>query len=251
MASNRKCTVAKTFIETIGYKLGQKAAQAKYVFDLMGGSEEESLRAEIRLGHDMAAALTQRTPLVEENESTRFVAEIGRWLAAHVKEKKLPFTFRVTAEGEPNAMALPGGPVFVSWPLLELCQMERDEIAFVLGHEMAHIVRRHTLDRMVKDAALSLLLRQASGVKALGGWLAQTGRQVLSRAFSRDDELEADAFAAALVKAAGGDPLAGPGLLEKLAQMTSGQSLSVVGNYFATHPPLAERIAHLRAKGPG
>jgi predicted Zn-dependent protease len=87
----------------------------------MGGTEEDSLHAEIRLGRDLEAALLERIPLVEENQTTRFAAQIGCWLAANVKEKKLPFSVRVTAEREPNALALPGGPVFVSWPLLEKC----------------------------------------------------------------------------------------------------------------------------------
>ena len=238
--------MAKTLVEAVGRMLGKKAAQAKNAFELMGGSEEESLRAEIRLGRDMAAALLQRTALVEENEATVFVGQIGRWLASHVKEKKLPFTVRVTAEREPNAIALPGGPIFLTWPLLELCQGERDELAFILGHEMGHIVRRHTLDRLVKDAALSLLLRHANGRHAASAWLNGTGRQMLSRAFSRDQELEADAFAATLVKSAGGDAQAGERLLEKLAQMTSTRSAGIVGAYFATHPPFAERIANLR-----
>jgi predicted Zn-dependent protease len=194
----------------------------------------------------MAAALLERTPLVEENLSTRFAAQVGRWLAAKVKEKQLPFSFQVTAEREPNALALPGGPVFVSWPLLEICQGERDEIAFVLGHEMGHIVRRHALDRIVKDAALSLLLRHSTGRSAASAWLGQTGRQVLSRAFSRGDELEADTFAMVLVRNAGGDVLAAERLLEKLAQLTSGQPVDFAGYYLATHPPLAERLANLR-----
>jgi predicted Zn-dependent protease len=243
--------VAKTLFEAIGFKLGQKAAQAKNAFDLMGGTEEESLRAEVRLGRDLAAALLERTVLIEENDSTRFAAQIGRWLAASVKEKKLPFSVWVTAEREPNAFALPGGPVFMSWALLEMCQGERDEIAFVLGHEMAHIVRRHTLDRIVKDAALSLLLRQTSGRHAASAWLGRAGQQLLSRAYSRDDELEADAFSAVLVETAGGDPLAGERLLEKLALRTSGQGVGITGDYFATHPPLRERLANLRAKRPG
>jgi len=83
--------VAKTMFETIGCRLGQKAAQAKNAFDLMGGTEEDSLRAEIRLGRDLASALLERIPLVEENEATRFATQIGLWLAASVKEKKLPF----------------------------------------------------------------------------------------------------------------------------------------------------------------
>jgi predicted Zn-dependent protease len=158
--------VAKTLFESIGHRLGQKVAQAKNAFDLMGGTEEDSVRAEIRLGRDLEAALLERIPLVEENEATKFATQIGCWLAANVKERKLRFCVRVTAEREPNALALPGGPVFVSWPLLAVCQGQRDEIAFVVAHEMAHIALRHTLDRILKDAALSLLLRQTSGRNA-------------------------------------------------------------------------------------
>jgi beta-barrel assembly-enhancing protease len=243
--------VAKTLFETIGYRLGQKAAQAKNAFDLMGGTEEESVRAEIRLGRDLAAALLERIPLVEENETTKFAAQIGFWLASNVQEKKLPFSFQFTAEREPNALALPGGPIFVSWPLLEMCQVQRDEIAFVLGHEMAHIVLRHTLDRIVKDAALALLLRQSSGRSAASAWLSKAGQQLLGSAYSKDDELEADAFAVVLVGTAGGDVLAGERLLEKLAQRTFVESVGIAGNYFATHPPLRERVANLRAKRRG
>ncbi len=240
--------MAKTLFEAIGYRLGKKAAQAKNAFDLMGGTEEDSLRAEIRLGRDLAAALLGRIPLVEENPTTRFALQIGLWLAENVTEKKLPFSFHFTAEPQPNALALPGGPVFVSWPLLEMCQVQRDEIAFLLGHEMAHIVRRHTLDRIVKDAALTLLLRQSSGRNAASSWLSKAGQQLLGSAYSKGDEFEADAFAVALVRSAGGDALAGERLLEKLAQRTSVQGVGIAGDYFATHPPLMERVANLRGK---
>lgn len=243
--------MARTLFQAIGYKLGQKAAQAKNAFDLVGGTEEESLRAEIRLGRDLAAAMVERTPLVEENEATRFVAQIVSWLGANVKEKRLPFSVRVTAEREPNAFALPGGPVFLSWALLELCQGQRDEIAFVLGHEMGHIVLRHILDRIVKDTALSLLLRQSPARQAASAWLSRAGHQALASACSREDELEADAFAMALLRTAGGDASAGVRLLEKLARSNSGQGVGIVGGYFATHPPLIERVARLRARRPG
>ncbi len=237
--------MAKTLFEMIGQRLGQKVAQARNAFDLMGGTEEDSLNAEIRLGRDLAAALLKRIPLVEENETTRFAAQIGSWLGANVKEKKIPFSVRITAEREPNALALPGGAVFVSWPLLELCRGERDEIAFVVAHEMAHIVRRHnTLDRILKDAAVSLLLRKTSGRSAASDWLSKAGRQLLGGAYSSEDEWEADAFAVDLVATAGGDALAGERFLEGLAGRV--QSLGMAGDYFATHPPFAERVARLR-----
>ncbi len=88
----------KTWFEAIGYRVGQTAAKARDLFDLLGGGAEESLAAEIRLGHDLAAAMLARVQLVEENPVTRYASDIGRWLAGNPKAKKIPFTFRVTAK---------------------------------------------------------------------------------------------------------------------------------------------------------
>jgi predicted Zn-dependent protease len=240
--------MAKTFFETIGTRLGQKAAQAKNAFDLMGGTEEDSLRAEIRLGRDMEAALLERLPLMEDNATTKFAAQIGDWLAVTVKEKKRPFRVRVTAEREPNAIALPGGAIFVSWPILRMCQGERDEIAFLIGHEMAHIILRHALDRLVKDSAVSLLLKQTSVRHAASARLNKAGQQLLGGAYTREEELEADTFAMSLVAAAGGDRSSAEHFLDRIAQGISTQNVVVTGDYFARHPPLIERIANLRER---
>jgi len=232
--------VSKPLLEAIGYTLGRKAAQAKNAFDLMGGGEEESLRAEIRLGRDLAAAVVERTPVIHENETTRFASQILHWLAPNVRERKLPYTVRVTTEPGVNAFALPGGPIFVSWSLLAICGGERDEIAFVLAHETAHIVLRHALDRLIKDAAISLLLRKSSGTGAASAWLNQVGRHELCRAYSRDEEFEADAFAVALLKTAGGESEAAERFLHKLGPQIS-------GHYLASHPGIGQRIANLRS----
>jgi predicted Zn-dependent protease len=232
--------VTKPLLESIGYTLGRTAAQAKNAFDLMGGSEEESLRAEIRLGCDLEAAVVERTPLMHENETTRFASQILRWLAPRVRERKLPYTVRVTAEHGMNAFALPGGPIFVSWPLLTICGGERDEIAFLLAHEIAHIVMRHALDRLIKDAAISLLLRKSSGRGAASAWLNQVGRHELSRAYSPEDEFEADAYAVALLKTAGGELGAEERFLHKLGPQIS-------GHYLTSHPGIGQRIARLRS----
>ena len=237
----------KTLFEAIGYRIGKTAANAKSIFDLVGGDEEESLRAEIRLGPDLAAAALERIPLVQENTVTQFAQQIGHWLAGNLKERRMPFTFRFTAERAVNALALPGGHVFVSWPLLDMCQRQRDEIAFVLGHEMAHITLRHTLDRIVRDSVFSLLLRQSSGKHFASAWLNKVGQQTLSRAYSRESELEADSFALSLIRTCGGDVLAGERLLEKFTQRQPNQGVAVGSEYLATHPPLAERITHLRS----
>lgn len=236
-----------SLFQTLGFKLGKTAANAKNVFDLVAGGEEESLRAEIRLGQDLAGGLLERLPLAAPSRNTDFVTDVGRWLAGALKNRQMPFAFRVVSERSLNAFALPGGHIFVSGPLLDLCQWQRDEIAFVLAHEMAHVVLRHALDRVVADSVFSLLLRQSSMKSAAGAWLGQAGRQVLNCAHSRDDELEADRFARSLVRTAGGDPGAGERLLGKLAQLAPRAGAGGLGEYFDTHPPLADRVALLRA----
>jgi beta-barrel assembly-enhancing protease len=241
----------KTLFEAIGYQLGKTAAKAKNIFDLVGGEGEASVRAEVSLGHDLAAAMLERVPLVEENTETRFAKEIGRWLRGRLKERRMPFTFRVTAESTPNAFALPGGHVFVSWPMLEMCQGQRDEIAFILGHEMAHIVLRHAVDRIVRDSMFSLLLRQSSMRQAASAWLGRVGQQALNLAYSGENELEADSFAVSLIRSCSGDTLAGERLLEKLNQPMPNQSVARWGEYFATHPSLPERLSHLRSNRSG
>jgi predicted Zn-dependent protease len=77
------------------------------------------------------------------------------------------------------------------------------------------------------------------------------GQQALARAYSREEELEADAFAVALVRTAGGDALAGERLLERLARQTSGQGIGIAGDYFATHPPLMELLPICGPRGRG
>jgi predicted Zn-dependent protease len=234
--------------EAIGYQLGKTAAKAKNLFDLLGGDDEESLRAEILLGRDLAAALLQRMPLIEENASTSFAEDVGRWLAGHLKERRMPFAFRITADEALNALAFPGGPVFVSWPLLELCQGRRDEIAFVLAHEMGHIVLRHAAERTFRDSVFSVLLQQSSSRNAAIAWLEKVGQQGLSRAYSRESELEADDFAISLIRSCGGNVLAGEQLLEKLAQRSPNQNVAAGIEFLATHPPVTDRIAHMRSQ---
>jgi len=241
----------ESLFESIGYRLGKFAAKTRNIFDLVGGDEVDALVAEIRLGRDLESAVLERVAMEGENDSTRWLGEIGCQLAAKLKERRIPFRFRVTAEESPNAFAVPGGAVFVSRPMLDLCQGQRDEVAFVLAHEIAHIVLRHAIDRLVEDSLFSLVLRKSPGKGAAGAWLGRVGRQAFSRAFSREDELDADSYALDLVRASGGDVSAGEMLMEKLARQTPDQEGAILGEYFSTHPPFTERIANLRSKRAG
>src|SRR5207244_2206992 len=98
-----------------------------------------------------------------------------------------------------NAFALPGGFIFLTRPLLELCQSDRAELAFVVGHEMAHIVQRHAIDRIMASSALNAAVGRftmAGGI--FGQSLAALAATLLSQGYSQDQELEADRIGARL-----------------------------------------------------
>jgi predicted Zn-dependent protease len=170
------------------------------------------------------------------------VAGIARHLAAVVENKLRQFHVEVVQTEGPGAMALPGGFIFVGASLLDLCERQPEELAFVIGHEMAHVIQGHAFQRIVRSMGMeviSFLLSRGT----LTPWLRQSGLKLLQSAHSHDAELEADALGVRLAKAAGYDPRGSLRLLQRLETLR--QTSEGIGDYFAAHPPEAVRIAHL------
>jgi Zn-dependent protease with chaperone function len=138
-----------------------------------------------------------------------------------------------------NAFALPGGFVFVTEPLLDLCGADRDEIAFFLGHELGHILRGHARDKLTASTFLN----------AVGSRLPGAGtmlRQILNKGYSRELELEADREGVRLAGAAGFDPQAAIRALNRLAQISADHAGAL--EYFSSHPPISERIRQVERR---
>jgi len=136
-----------------------------------------------------------------------------------------------------NALALPYKTIVVAQSLVDFCRDERDQIAFVLAHEVAHIHLGHAGERSRLNAFMTLL--RATNVVAEIGL-----RFLLDRAFSREQELEADRFAVRFCARAGYAPQAAADFLERLP----GVDRSIgVGQLLDTHPPLKERISQIRS----
>jgi predicted Zn-dependent protease len=231
----------------LGRKLGRAAVplarKSKWVWASLTGTEAEALQAETALGRAMAAAMRAAWRGVEEPNDAALLTEICQRLTARVRNKLRTFQAEVMHSGGLTALALPGGFIFVDHSLLDLCDRQADELAFVVGHEMAHVICEHAFDRLVArvgtDAVASLL-----GRSAFGPWLRQTGLKLLQSAYSRDNELEADELGARLAQAAGYDPAGAFRLLERLGRRRG--SGGELGDYFASHPPENERLAHLK-----
>jgi Zn-dependent protease with chaperone function len=132
--------------------------------------------------------------------------------------------------------------VFVTRPLLEFCAWNREEVAFVLGHEMGHVACRHARDKLLASvvaSTISLAHPLPRGVAALADAFVWSE-------YSRDSELEADRFAVRLLRTGGFDANGATRFLERLARRSQAGSDSGDGpGLFATHPPLDERLANI------
>ncbi len=236
------------FFYNLGRHLGHKAVPAirksKYIWDGLAGTEEEALRAETALGADMAAELHGTLPLSSDEQARGQVAEICGRLSACVRDKRRTFRSELFADRFANAMALPGGFIFISESLLALCERRPDELAFALGHEMAHVIRGHAWDRMLNEAVLRAASVATARVGQLGAWLQQQGLALLRSAHSREQEFEADELGLRLVLAGGYGSEGAVNLLQRIH--TFGPNPVGLGQYLSSHPPASERIAGLR-----
>ena len=148
-----------------------------------------------------------------------------------------PMFSRVLTMPVLNALALPHATIVLAESLVEFCRHERDQLAFVLAHEAAHIHLGHAKERSRANALANVL--------RINPLLGMALRMLFDRAFSREQEFEADRVAVTLCARAGYAPQAGIAFLKRLGVFAS--SPGGVGQLMSTHPLLQERIAQLRA----
>jgi predicted Zn-dependent protease len=149
-----------------------------------------------------------------------------------------------------NAFCMPGGKIAFFTGILEQLELSDDEVAMVMGHEMAHALREHARARMVKSAGTGAALSitaQLLGLGDVGDLAARAGTQLLTLKFSRSDETDADLVGLELAARAGYDPKASVSLWNKMAKVS--QSQGGLG-FLSTHPSGPERITRLEANLP-
>ena len=232
---------------SLGKAAGPKIRKGLWMWRSLTGTEDEAIAAEFDVGRDLAAEVVRQVKIYDDAETMKLINEIGGRLGGRVRNKKRKFTFAVMMNDEPNAFALPGGFIFITRGLLELCEYDRDEIAFVLGHEMAHVIRGHAMERIISDSAVKTISRATPVRGALGGWLKRVGVKFLESAYSQDRELDADKLGARLAKAGRYDRDAGARLLRRLVKLDQSGRLAELSSYFSSHPPLSDRIRTVKA----
>jgi beta-barrel assembly-enhancing protease len=231
------------FFYNLGKSLGTSFRKGKWMVESTTGNEADAIRAEHAVGRDLAQALLRQTPADPDPDVIGFLEGIGARLADRVRNKLRKFSFRAVLAPERNAFALPGGFVFVTRPLLELCGWDVDEVAFVLAHEMGHVLHGDAMER-IRNGWLLGAAGRVLPFRGLGGtWLFQAATQLVHTAYSRDQELAADTLGVQLAHSGAFDPHGGRRLLCRLqAHALPGSPLDA---YFATHPSFPERLANV------
>lgn len=211
-----------------------------------------SKQQEINMGKDVAAQLENQYGLVHDDELQDRINRIGQNLVQYCGRKDLNYTFKVLNSQDVNAMACPGGFIYVFKGLIDLMPSD-DELAGVIGHEIGHIVKRHTVHQVEKQLALSLLTIIAaagSGDAGAGLVLASTTSQALMAGYSRHDEGEADMQGIDLTEKAGYNPYSIYITMCKLDDLSKEKSVPDYG-IFASHPDTATRkVKALKALEP-
>lgn len=229
------------------FDLGRLKETATKIKQARGNVSREE---EIEIGGLVTSNLLGAAPLVDDADVQHYVNNVGLWVALQSERPDLPWKFGVIASDNINAFAAPGGYIIITRGLFLNLNSEA-ELAGVLGHEIGHVVRRHHLNALQKNARLDLLgdaLQVAARDKSHRdqqklGKLINAGTQLYARGLDRDDEYEADRLGVVYAARAGYDPYA---LLNVLATLDSINADSPkIALLTKTHPPFGERLQRL------
>jgi predicted Zn-dependent protease len=211
-----------------------------------------STQQEIEMGQQYAQQINSQLPIVNDPEANRYINLLGDSIARLTSRTDIPdWHFYIVDSKEVNAFAVPGGFVYVNRGLIERTQ-RMDQLAGVLGHEIGHVVRRHSIKQMQQQQGANIGVTLACVLTRIcdnqaGQAAIQVGGTALFAKFSRGDEAEADAEGITNVVRAGISPNGIPEMFQILLNERSSNPSAVEG-WFSTHPMEEDRIAATRAQ---
>lgn len=206
---------------------------------------------EIALGLQSAPQMIRESGGLSRDGNARAMVErVGARLIASTAARQTPYQFKFHLLSDTqtvNAFALPGGQIFITEALFRRLKSE-DQLAGVLGHEMGHVVGRHSNEQMANSKLWSGLAQGlgvllSDGHNNSGMQIANMVAQWRVMKFSRDDESESDALGVKFMMQAGYNPEALIGVMEILAQVSGGANRS---DFMSSHPNPANRMEHIR-----
>lgn len=215
-----------------------------------GNLKEVDEKGEIEIGSTAASTLLGAAPLVDNEKLQTYVNQIGMWLALQTERPDLPWRFGVMDSDSVNAFAAPGGYVFITRGLL-LRMRNEAELAGVLAHEIGHVLKRHHLVAIQKNAKTGIAadlmsLAVDASNSQYGEWKKKAisaSTELYARGLDKGDEYEADRLGAVIAARAGYDPYGLPSVLQSLDSMNAQDSNLAL--MFKTHPAPRQRMEAL------
>jgi|LakWasM104_HOW12_FD_contig_61_985576_length_2105_multi_13_in_0_out_0_1 beta-barrel assembly-enhancing protease len=204
---------------------------------------------EIAVGRNVTGTILGAAPLVNDAALQQYVNKVGRWVASQSERADLPWHFGVIDSNDVNAFAAPGGYVLITKGLYLRLTSEA-QLAGVLGHEIAHVVQKHHLKVMQKQALLDAgtsFLKEKISKNKITQRAVSTGAEISARNLDKSAEFEADSMGTVLAARAGYEAY---GLAEVLQDMeTINNNDGSVALLFQTHPHPDDRLAQLSLVG--
>ena len=242
----RNARLAVPLILILATGCSTNPATGKKEFNIVSESQE------IQMGRDAHPEVVRQFGIYgEKPELNRMVEDIGRRLAAKSDRPNLPWTFTLLDTPMVNAMALPGGYIYITRGMMERINSE-DELAGVLGHEITHVTARHAAQQISRAqlAQFGLILGSViAGPQATQsyGQLAELAVTLLFQKYSRGQESQADLIGTEYVAETGYNPIGTERMLMTLQRLDKGET-SPIDRYFMSHPDPAKRVQDVDKK---
>lgn len=204
------------------------------------------------IGRRVMADLLGAAPLVNDAAMQRYVNQVGRWVALQSDRPQLNWRFGVTQDANVNSFAAPAGYILITKGLYDRLNTEA-ELASVLAHEIAHVVKGHHI-RAMKSSARGDFLSSVAQIAAekkgredvkYAANAFSGGTEIFVRGFDKNDEFESDLYGMVLTARAGYNPFALPGVLTTLGNINPKDG--AVSLLFSTHPSPRERLDRIEA----
>jgi predicted Zn-dependent protease len=210
-----------------------------------------SQQQEVQMGQEYAQQINAQLPIIQDPEINRYINVLGDSIARLTSRRDLDWQFFVVDAKEVNAFAVPGGFIYVNRGLVERAD-QMDELAGVLGHEIGHVLRRHTIKQMEKaqganvGVTLACILTSICNSQVAGAAINVAGGALFAR-FSRQDEAEADQEGFDNTVRAGISPTGMVTMFRKLLDERKSRP-GAVDSWFLTHPLEEDRITAVQAR---
>jgi predicted Zn-dependent protease len=209
-----------------------------------------STQQEVQLGQQEAQQVNAQLPMVQDAVIQNYVNALGQRIARTTSRSDLNWQFQVVNSSVVNAFALPGGFIYINRGVLERAS-NMSEVASVIGHEIEHVVRRHSVKQMEQAQGANVgvgILCALTGVCQSGVAQAaiNVGGTAVFAKFSRTDEVQADEGGFNNMIRAGINPR---GMLTFFQKLLAEEQQSGGGNasaWFSDHPGTSDRIQDIQ-----